>query len=315
MVKTKSLNPSIVDFLNKQGLDSSYPARERLAKSYGVKNYRGHGKQNEELLELLRGEKSLAPLPSKKDVAESTKSLDDGKKTLPGETKSRLSSFSSVLSDAVGLAQKKRSRMMADIMGLATPGVGPASDFSGILGDFQRAGTSFTESLVKQALDQAEPPKIRSQVIEIGDKKVLVDLDTGEFIKDYGPGSAKTTDEDQDDKDYDWLDELISKNPDASREELLDEALRGTKLTKTEITAVLDKKETKETTLSDDALDRIAKQIFDSVRKLTKKRPEEFKDALFLIEKNAKKQKWSDVDVDKITSILRDKMGIKEEEK
>ena len=45
---------SIVDYLNKQGKDSSFSARKRLAAKYGIKNYTGTAAQNTQLLKKLQ---------------------------------------------------------------------------------------------------------------------------------------------------------------------------------------------------------------------------------------------------------------------
>lgn len=47
-------NNSIVDYLNKLGKDSSFTARAKLAKEYGVKDYKGNADQNLELLNKMR---------------------------------------------------------------------------------------------------------------------------------------------------------------------------------------------------------------------------------------------------------------------
>lgn len=45
----------IVSYLNRVGIDSSYANRERLAKQYGIANYRGTAAQNSELLNRISG--------------------------------------------------------------------------------------------------------------------------------------------------------------------------------------------------------------------------------------------------------------------
>ncbi|SIT91784.1 D-alanyl-D-alanine carboxypeptidase family protein [Edaphobacillus lindanitolerans] len=54
---------SIVDYLNKQGRDSSFSARKKLAAQYGIKNYTGTAAQNTQLLKKLQ---SGSASPSKK---------------------------------------------------------------------------------------------------------------------------------------------------------------------------------------------------------------------------------------------------------
>jgi N-acetylmuramoyl-L-alanine amidase len=48
-------DPSIVDFLESQGMPSDFASRRRLADQYGVQNYTGTAEQNTRLLGLLRG--------------------------------------------------------------------------------------------------------------------------------------------------------------------------------------------------------------------------------------------------------------------
>lgn len=47
-------NVSVVDYMNSEGLDSSYQNRKQLAEQLGIENYRGTAAQNVELLRLLR---------------------------------------------------------------------------------------------------------------------------------------------------------------------------------------------------------------------------------------------------------------------
>lgn len=46
--------PSIVDYLNSVGKDSSFAARKKLATDYGIQNYSGTAQQNTQLLNMLR---------------------------------------------------------------------------------------------------------------------------------------------------------------------------------------------------------------------------------------------------------------------
>lgn len=45
---------SIVDYLNSVGKDSSYSAREQMAKNLGISDYKGSGKQNTQMLKMLK---------------------------------------------------------------------------------------------------------------------------------------------------------------------------------------------------------------------------------------------------------------------
>lgn len=51
---TSSGGGSIVDYLNKQGKNSSFSARKKLATKHGIKNYKGTAKQNTTLLSKLK---------------------------------------------------------------------------------------------------------------------------------------------------------------------------------------------------------------------------------------------------------------------
>lgn len=48
-------NGSIVDYMNTQGMDSSYNNRASLAKQYGIQNYAGTAEQNTQLLSMISG--------------------------------------------------------------------------------------------------------------------------------------------------------------------------------------------------------------------------------------------------------------------
>ncbi|WP_040950108.1 RHS repeat-associated core domain-containing protein [Gorillibacterium massiliense] len=50
---TKVVTGSVVEYLNSQGKDSSFTAREKLAKDLGIKNYTGTAAQNTQMLNML----------------------------------------------------------------------------------------------------------------------------------------------------------------------------------------------------------------------------------------------------------------------
>lgn len=52
---------SIVDYLKSVGQASDYASRAKLAQQYGIANYVGSGEQNTQLLNLLRGGKTITP--------------------------------------------------------------------------------------------------------------------------------------------------------------------------------------------------------------------------------------------------------------
>ena len=58
------LGPSIVDYLNSIGQDSSFAARSRLAAQKGIQNYTGTANQNTQLLNTLRQQASTPVVPT-----------------------------------------------------------------------------------------------------------------------------------------------------------------------------------------------------------------------------------------------------------
>lgn len=59
---------SIVDYLNSKGVDSSYTNRAKLAKEYGIKDYKGTAPQNIKLLELIKKGKPASTKAKKEYV-------------------------------------------------------------------------------------------------------------------------------------------------------------------------------------------------------------------------------------------------------
>lgn len=59
---------SIVDYLNSKGVDSSYVNRAKLAKEYGIKDYKGTAPQNIKLLELIKKGKPASTKAKKEYV-------------------------------------------------------------------------------------------------------------------------------------------------------------------------------------------------------------------------------------------------------
>lgn len=80
---------SIVEYLNSIGVDSSFANREKLAKQYGIKGYKGTAEQNLELLEKMR--KGSSPKASKPKGDQKTGSLVDYLKSIgePSDFNSR----------------------------------------------------------------------------------------------------------------------------------------------------------------------------------------------------------------------------------
>lgn len=66
---------SVVDYMNKKGMDSSFGNRKKLAKQYGVKNYKGTASQNISLLNKLKGGKPK----SKKSISTMANEILAGK--------------------------------------------------------------------------------------------------------------------------------------------------------------------------------------------------------------------------------------------
>ena len=56
-------NTSIVDYLKSQGQNSSYSARQDLAKSLGISNYTGTAEQNVQMLNALKNGSSTSSAP------------------------------------------------------------------------------------------------------------------------------------------------------------------------------------------------------------------------------------------------------------
>lgn len=67
--KSSSTQLGLVDWMNKNGMDSSYSNREKLAKQHGISGYKGTADQNEKLLDKLQSgakKSSSTPAPSGK---------------------------------------------------------------------------------------------------------------------------------------------------------------------------------------------------------------------------------------------------------
>jgi len=102
-------------------------------------------------------EKTLTPLDDSKDEGFSkdleAPEIDSGKsKTLPEGT-GGLTNFADALSKSTDLARSKRNRMSLELMGKRfDPGAEPASGFAGILGDINRASTTFRDSKIDELI-------------------------------------------------------------------------------------------------------------------------------------------------------------------
>jgi RHS repeat-associated protein len=78
---------SIVDYLKKQGEDSSYAARKEIAKDLGIKNYSGTAAQNTQMLKTLQAQESkeskqktetpTKPTTQEKDIIQPSKKTND----------------------------------------------------------------------------------------------------------------------------------------------------------------------------------------------------------------------------------------------
>lgn len=58
--KSSTNNNSIVDYLNAQGISSSFANRKKLAAKHGIKNYAGTASQNTQLLNKLKGSSTVS---------------------------------------------------------------------------------------------------------------------------------------------------------------------------------------------------------------------------------------------------------------
>lgn len=78
-------NTSIVDYLKSQGQDSSYTARAKLAKEYGISNYTGTAQQNTQLLKTLKSGSSSGSTSSSKNNSSNTttQNTSSNKNTTP----------------------------------------------------------------------------------------------------------------------------------------------------------------------------------------------------------------------------------------
>lgn len=99
---------SIVDLLKKQGKDSSYSARAKLAESYGINNYKGTAAQNIALYDYVNsGKKGASKAKAKTPAAVSSgkkdKSATEGKAAKTGNSKP---SYKSVPVDYEGIVGK-----------------------------------------------------------------------------------------------------------------------------------------------------------------------------------------------------------------
>ena len=60
--KTVTYDPnSVVDYLKQQGQDSSYSARQQIAKELNIQGYEGSGSQNKQMLNMLRNGTASKP--------------------------------------------------------------------------------------------------------------------------------------------------------------------------------------------------------------------------------------------------------------
>jgi hypothetical protein len=86
-VKKSSKPQTLVEYLDAKKQPSSFSARQKLAKQYGIKGYAGTAKQNTLLLDYLKVGKKPEPVKVevKKDIREVTASFLNKRKT-PGGT-------------------------------------------------------------------------------------------------------------------------------------------------------------------------------------------------------------------------------------
>ena len=110
---------SIVDYLNSQGKDSSFSARQKLATEYGISNYKGTASQNTQLLKLVQsGTKTTnSTNNSNKSTTASTGSTTSNASKLKGvdnDTYNRMNSQFKV-SDAYTQAMQQTNALLEQL--------------------------------------------------------------------------------------------------------------------------------------------------------------------------------------------------------
>lgn len=120
---TSSGGGSIVDYLNKQGKNSSFSARKKLATKHGIKNYKGTAKQNTTLLSKLKsGSKPSTSKPSKpkKTINQMAQEVRAGKYGT-GHANRRKS---------LGISQSEYNKVRAEVNRLEGVSSAPKSTFN-----------------------------------------------------------------------------------------------------------------------------------------------------------------------------------------
>lgn len=160
--------------------------------------------------------------------------------TLPqgNEESNPLLTFKDTISKITDLARNKRNKTSLEFM-MPFQGTTAASDFSSILGNLNRASERFTTEATERLLPD-EQTNIRSQVIDIDGRKHLIDLNTGELLKDLGKATSSTSKTIQKSVVKETAQSIIDNNADMLDSELKQLLLfSDLKLTATQINSLM----------------------------------------------------------------------------
>lgn len=166
------------------------PTPQELAKTFGITP----DKAREAAAGFYGADAPELTLPSEDET-------DVASSTLPQTGQpAGLLGFKETMDKVINLAKQSRNEQM---LGFMAPfqGTVAASDFSSILGNMNRASDTFSEDVLKASL----PGKLETQLVEVGGRKLLVNSQTGDTIKDLGmadkPGSGSSTSNQQTDNE------------------------------------------------------------------------------------------------------------------
>lgn len=129
-------NLGLVDWMESQGMDSSYSNREKLAKQYGIKGYTGSASQNETLLSKLKsgasnsGGGGSVKVGNKVTLSKSAKTYATGE-SIPASVKGKQYTVQQVKSDRVLLKEIYSWARKSDVTGGAGGAGGSSGSSSG----------------------------------------------------------------------------------------------------------------------------------------------------------------------------------------
>ena len=127
---------SIVDYLNKNGKDSSFSARKKLAEANGIKNYSGTAQQNTTLLNTLRGS----------NTSNTTNKTNTSKTTTSKTTTSKTTTSSKPTSKLKGVDGKTYKTMTSEFKP-STAYQEAMANVTSILERINSGKTSYTDQL------------------------------------------------------------------------------------------------------------------------------------------------------------------------